>query len=298
MDPAIELIIEARPRPVGNVTVARLIPVAQRRHLGPFVFLDHMGPVAFPPGTGFDVAPHPHIGLSTVTYLFAGEVMHRDSLGSAQLVTPGAINLMTAGKGIVHSERSQPSFRATGGTVHGAQLWLGLPLAHEQGEPLFAHHPAASFPLFAAPGIRARVLFGSLFGKDSPALHPANPVLADVSLDAGATLDPPALSSDDERGLFLIEGELQIGEAVLRPNHLLVFKPSVPVVIRANQHSRALLLGGPRLDGPENGARFIDWNFVSSSKEKIAQAKADWIARKFPLVPGDEHDFIPLHANH
>jgi redox-sensitive bicupin YhaK (pirin superfamily) len=225
LDAAIELVISGRPRPVGNVTVARLIPVAQRRHLGPFVFLDHMGPVAFPAGTGFDVA----------------------------------------------------------------QLWLGLPLAHEQGEPLFAHH------IFESSGLRARILFGAAFGKTSPALHPANPLLAEVRFDPGATLEHPALTPEDERGIFLIEGELQLGETVLQPNQLLVFKPSVPVKLQANQRSRALLLGGPRLDGAE---RFIDWNFVCSSKEAIAQAKADWIARKFPLVPGDEEEFIPLHQNH
>jgi redox-sensitive bicupin YhaK (pirin superfamily) len=294
LDAAIELIISGRPRPVGNVTVARLIPVALRRHLGPFVFLDHMGPVAFPAGSGFDVAPHPHIGLSTVTYLFEGEVMHRDSLGSAQLVTPGALNLMTAGKGIVHSERSEASWRSTGGTMHGAQLWLGLPLAHEEGEPIFAHHPADSFPIVESSGIRARILFGAAFGQTSPALHPANPLLAEVQLEPGATLELPASTPSSERGLFLIEGELQLGETVLRPNQLLVFKPSLPIQVQANQKSRALLLGGPVLDG---GERFIDWNFVSSSKVKIAQARADWIARRFPPVPGDEVEFILLHAN-
>ena len=289
--PAVELVIDARARPVGNVSVARFIPVAQRRHVGPFVFLDHMGPVSFAPGQGFDVAPHPHIGLSTVTYLFAGEVLHRDSLGSAQRIEPGAINLMTAGRGVVHSERSEPAFRARGGTVHGAQLWLGLPRENEDDAPSFVHQPAESFPDVPIPRGQLRVLMGEAHGARSPLRHPAEPLFLDVQLEAGASLELPLAP---ERALCVIEGDLAVETHRAQENQLLVFNPSVPVVVTANQHSRLLVIGGAPLDGP----RFIDWNFVSSSKEKIEQAKRDWRERKFPRVPGDELEFIPLHENH
>ncbi len=313
MDQAVERIIEARARPVGNFQVARMLPVMQRRHLGPWVFVDHMGPVSFPPGDGLDVPPHPHIGLSTVTYLFEGEALHRDSLGSVQLITPGAINLMTAGKGIVHSERTRPERRAAGGTMHGAQLWLGLPLAHEEGEPRFEHFSAGSLPEIAREGLRARVLLGELLGARSPIAHPANPLFVDLQLEPGATLALDAAPEGHERALVVIEGAVAVlggagplasgGEPAREPaggdssheNQMLVLKSSVPVELRAEKHSRLLLLGGPPLVGAE---RFIDWNFVSSSKARIAQAKQDWIERRFPLVPGDELERIELHRDH
>lgn len=290
-DSAVELVIEARARPVGNVQVARVLPVAQRRQVGPFVFLDHMGPVSFAPGNGIDVAPHPHIGLSTVTYLFEGEILHRDSLGSVQLIRPGEVNLMTAGRGVVHSERSEQAWRASGGTLHAAQLWLGLPLAHEEEAPSFEHRSSQALPLVSLPGAQVRVLLGAVFGARSPTIHPADPLLLDVQLEAGASLELPP---GEQRALCAIEGELAVGAQTCARDQMLVFKPSVPAIVKANQHSRFLLLGGPPLDGP----RLIDWNFVSSSKERIEEAKANWRARAFPLVPGDEIEFVPLHENH
>jgi len=300
LDPAVGLVIEARARPVGNVSVARLIPVAQRRHLGPFVFLDHLGPVSFAPGGGFDVAPHPHIGLSTVTYLFKGEALHRDSLGSVQLIRPGELNLMTAGRGVVHSERSEPAWRARGGTLHAAQLWLGLPREHEEDQPSFEHHAAEALPSVQLRGATVRVLMGQAYGERSPVRHPARPLLLELEVEAGASLalplDRPAGQEEargalpGEHALFIVEGAISIGAARFERNRLLVFNASVPVVVSADQHSRCLLLGGPRLDGE----RFIDWNFVSSSKERSARAKAEWRAQSFPRVPGDEDEFIPL----
>ncbi|HEX8115321.1 MAG TPA: pirin family protein, partial [Kofleriaceae bacterium] len=189
---AIDLVIEARPRDVGTITVARVLPSPRRHMVGPFVFLDHLGPVTLAPGVGFDVRPHPHIGLSTVTYFLAGENVHRDSLGTVQTNRPGDLNLRTAGRGIVHSERADPAFRAAGGAMHGVQIWLALPDAHEDDEPSFEHHPAATLPAIApADGVRGRVLLGAAFDARSPVHHPSDPLLVDLELAAGAALDVP-----------------------------------------------------------------------------------------------------------
>lgn len=286
--PEIALVIEGRLHPVGSIEVARLLPVRERRAVGPFVFLDHMGPVAIPPGAGFDVKPHPHIGLSTVTYLFEGEAFHRDSIGSAQAIRPGDVNLMTAGKGVVHSERSEPAWREQGGALHGLQLWLGLPIANEEDEPTFEHHPRASFPEIEREGARARVVLGSALGERSPIEHPSKPWLVDVALDAGASF--LVESTSEERAVYVIEGEVAVRGRSFGPRRLLVGAPQAAIAVTARRPSRIVLLGGLPLDGK----RFMDWNFVSSSRERIEAAKAMWRAQTFPRVPGDDREYVPL----
>jgi len=284
---AIDLRVEGRPRDVGTITVARLLPSPKRRMVGPFIFFDHMGPVVLPPGVGFDIRPHPHIGLSTVTYFFAGENTHRDNLGTVQVNRPGDVNLMTAGRGIVHSERADPAFRATGGTMLGVQIWLALPDAHEDDDPSFEHHPETALPAIApAPGARGRVLIGSAFGARSPILHPSDPLLVDLALAPGTSIE---LAADvPERALFVVDGELEIGNERLGTNQLAVLCADRPVRTLATAASRVLWIGGSPL-----GPRFIEWNFVSSSREKIDRARDAWKARQFPVIPTDANEFIP-----
>ncbi|HEY0991650.1 MAG TPA: pirin family protein [Kofleriaceae bacterium] len=283
---AIDLVIEGRPRDVGTTTVARILPSPKRRMVGPFIFLDHLGPVALPPGVGFDVRPHPHIGLSTVTYFLAGTNVHRDSLGTVQINRPGDINLMTAGRGVVHSERAEPAFRAAGGAMHGVQIWLALPDAHEDDPPSFEHHPEATLPAIApAEGARGRVLIGAAFGARSPIRHPSDPLLVDLQLDAGASLDVHA--AVPERAVFVIAGELCVGDETLSADHLAVLG-SAPALATAHTATRALLLGGAPL-----GPRLIEWNFVASSRERIERARDAWRARQFPVIPSDDQEFIP-----
>jgi redox-sensitive bicupin YhaK (pirin superfamily) len=287
----IDTVIEARPRPVGTLTVARVLPALRRRTVGPFVFFDHMGPVTLAPGQGFDVPPHPHIGLSTVTYFFAGENVHRDSLGTTRRNLPGDVNVMTAGAGVVHSERADPDFRARGGVVHGAQIWLGLPTAHEDDPPSFEHHPEATLPAIApATGVRGRVLCGAAWGAASPIVHPSRPLLVDLQLDGGAVLalEGTALDPAVERGVLVIEGAIAIGDTELARDHLAALHPGAPAAITARGPARVMLLGGPPLDG----ARHLDWNFVSSSKDKLARARDRWRAREFPTIPGDDAERV------
>lgn len=285
--PAVDLVIEGRPRDVGTMVVARILPAAKRRMVGPFVFLDHMGPVQLAPGTGFDVLPHPHIGLSTVTYFFAGENVHRDSLGTVQVNRPHDLNIMTAGKGVVHSERADPAFREAGGLMHGIQIWLALPDAHEDDEPSFEHHPAATLPAITpGPGARGRVLLGSAFGASSPVRHPSEPLLVDLELDAGATIEVPADAA--ERAVFVIEGAVEIGDA-LAADHLAVLLPGKPVTVRATERARILVIGGSPV-----GARLIEWNFVASTRAKLDAARDAWRARKFPVIPTDPDEFVPF----
>jgi redox-sensitive bicupin YhaK (pirin superfamily) len=283
---AIDVVIEARARAVGTLTVARVLPAAKRRMVGPFVFLDHLGPIALAPGVGFGIAPHPHIGLSTVTYMLAGEQIHRDSLGSVQPIRPGDVNLMTAGRGIVHSERADPAFRDAGGALHVVQIWLGLPEAHEDDEPSFEHHPQATLPAIApAPGVRGRVLAGSAFGGRSPIRHPSDPLLVDLELAAGAAIE---LAADvAERALFVASGELVVGDQKLVANQLAVLC-SRATRVSASADARALVPGGPALP-----PRFIDWNFVSSRRDAIDRARDAWKARSFPTIPTDSVEFVP-----
>jgi redox-sensitive bicupin YhaK (pirin superfamily) len=289
---AIDLVIEARSRDLGTITVARVLPSPRRRMVGPFVFLDHLGPVTLAPGAGFDVRPHPHIGLSTVTYFLAGENVHRDSLGTVQTNRPGDLNLMTAGRGIVHSERADPAFRAAGGAMHGVQIWLALPDAHEDDAPSFEHHPAVTLPAIApADGVRGRVLLGAAFGARSPVLHPSDPLLVDVELAAGAAVEVPAGAA--ERAVFVIEGELRIADHALAADQLAVLCADRPVPVAAAAATRALILGGPPF-----GHRFIEWNFVSSSRDKIDRARDAWKAQQFPKIPTDDVEFVPWPELH
>jgi redox-sensitive bicupin YhaK (pirin superfamily) len=284
---AIETIIVPRPRDLGGFTVARVLPAAERRMVGPFVFLDQMGPADFAPGSGIDVRPHPHIGLATVTYLFRGEILHRDSLGSVQPIRPGEINWMTAGQGIAHSERTPPAIRASGGTLAGLQSWIALPKDDEETAPSFAHHGAAALPVVDGEGRRVRVLIGTIYGARSPVRTFSETLYADVSLTSGATLPVPA--EPEERALYLVKGTVEIAGEAIAPGRLLVLRPAAKIAVIARSAARLMLLGGAKLDGP----RHLWWNFVSSSRERIEQAKADWRDGRFPPVPGDG-EFIPL----
>ncbi|HEX2675748.1 MAG TPA: pirin family protein [Polyangiales bacterium] len=281
-------IIDGRARDLGGFTVRRVLPAAARRSVGPFTFFDEMSDHVFAPGEGIDVRPHPHIGLATVTYLFEGELVHRDSLGSEQPIRPGDINWMTAGRGIVHSERTSSERRKTASRMHGLQLWVGLPQAHEETAPSFHHHPAASLPKVDANGVRLEVLAGSAYGLTSPvqALSPLFYVAATFS--AGSTLSLP--NEHAERAAYVIDGAVARGAERIERGRMVVFESGVDTTLRCAAAARVVLLGGAPLDGQ----RFIDWNFVSSSRERIEQAKRDWQERRFPAVPGDDVEFIPL----
>jgi redox-sensitive bicupin YhaK (pirin superfamily) len=287
-EPAIDLVIEARVRHIDEFEVGRVLPAPARRMVGPFVFLDHMGPAALAPGHGFDVRPHPHIHLATVTYLFEGEVMHRDSVGSAQIIRPGAINWMTAGRGIVHSERTPPEARPHGTRMHGLQLWVALPRAHEDTEPGFSHHPADSLPELDDRGVRLRVLAGAAYGVTSPVPAFSPLFYVEATLDAGARLAVP--TDHEERAVYVITGELTCGATRVLPRAMAVLRPGAPLVLEAVTPTRLVMIGGAPLDGP----RYIWWNFVSSEKERIEQAARDWREGRFPKVPGDEIEFVPM----
>jgi redox-sensitive bicupin YhaK (pirin superfamily) len=286
--PGIEVVVEARPRDVVGFPVRRALPSLGRRHVGPFVFFDHMGPVDFAAGEGMDVRPHPHIGLATVTYLFDGEILHRDSLGSDQVIRPGDVNWMTAGRGIVHSERTPAGARARGGRTHGIQSWVALPLPDEETEPSFHHHAAGAIPVKKQTDATLTVIAGTAYGLESP-VHVFAPTLyVHARLDAGAHV---AVDTEHaERAAYVVEGEIEIGGKVFAPGHLVAFEPGAHVVVRARTAASAMILGGAPLDGP----RHVWWNFVSSSHERIERAKAEWRERRFPRVPGDDEEFIPL----
>ncbi len=292
--PDVEAILTPRDRDLGGFVVRRLLPASGHRTVGPYVFFDHFGPTGLAPGQGMDVRPHPHINLATVTYLFEGEIVHRDSLGSFQPIRPGDINWMTAGRGIVHSERTAPSLRATGSTVHGIQLWVGLPRAHEETAPAFHHHPAGTLPELRQSGVDIRVLVGEAFGQRSPVATFSRLVYADVRMDAGAMIELPDDVAD--RGAYVVDGEVSCGGERCPRWHMLLFRPGHRARLRAEAASRFVLLAGDRFPEP----RHIWWNFVSSSEERMEQAKRDWRERRgapdgpFPLVPGDETEFIPL----
>ncbi|HEY2744846.1 MAG TPA: pirin family protein [Polyangia bacterium] len=286
---AVSLVIEGRPRDLGGFSVRRLLPAKERRLVGPFIFFDHMGPNVFPPGHGIDVRPHPHIALATVTYLFEGAIMHRDSLGSAQPIEPGAVNWMMAGHGIVHSERTPPDARAHGGPLDGIQAWVALPTAREEDPPRFEHHPAAALPEIVRDGARLRVLAGSAFGATSP-VGVASPTLyVDARLDAGAALALP--DEHEERALYVAGGAVALDGRRYGEGHMLILRPGARVRVAADGGAaRLMLLGGAPLDGE----RHIYWNFVASTRARIEAAKDDWRERRFPTVPGDEHERIPL----
>jgi redox-sensitive bicupin YhaK (pirin superfamily) len=285
---AIEQVIVPRARDLGGFSVRRALPAAGRQMVGPFIFFDQMGPAEFLVGTGIDVRPHPHIGLATVTYLFDGEIMHRDSLGSAVPIKPGELNLMSAGAGIVHSERTAPEQRAMGPRLYGIQAWAALPKSHEEGAPSFAHYDAALLPRISGEGKTARIVMGEMFGETSPAAFPHPSFYAEAVLAPGAVL--PLDADYDERAIYVVSGEVDIAGESFGAGRLLVFRPGDRISVLATAQSRLVLLGGEPMDGP----RHIWWNFVSSSKERIDAAKADWKAKRFAPVPGDGDEFIPL----
>ena len=286
---ALDVVIVPRVRDLGGFNVRRALPSAQRQMVGPFIFWDQMGPAEFVAGEGIDVRPHPHIGLATLTYLFEGKIFHRDSLGSAQAITPGDVNWMTAGKGIVHSERTAPEWKAQPDRkMFGIQSWVALPQAAEEVKPNFFHHRAEMLPVIEAEGKRVRLIAGSLFGETSPVRTFSEMFYADVELSPGAKI--PLQASHEERAIYVAEGAIDIACDTFESGRLLVFRPGDEITVTAVAPSRLLFLGGEPMDGP----RHIWWNFVSSSRERIDQAKEDWAQRRFDIVPGDEQDFIPL----
>lgn len=272
----------------GGFTVRRVLPSVQRQAIGPFVFFDHFGPVTARPGDNHDVRPHPHIGLATVTYLFEGAMMHRDSTGVVQRIEPGAINWMTAGRGIVHSERTPDDLRDVERRSHGFQLWSALPAEHEEDAPAFSHTPASAIPVVALPGAIVRVLVGSAFGATSPVATLSPTLYLAIELEAGASLAIPAAAL--ERGIYSVDAEVTVAGALLPAGQMLVLDEGAVPVVCATQATRLMMLGGAPL-----GHRFMVWNFVSSRKERILQAQDDWEAQRFPAVPG-ETEFIPLPA--
>jgi len=284
---AIDLVIVPRTADLGGFTVRRALPSTRRRMVGPFIFFDHMGPAEFRAGQGVDVRPHPHIGLATVTYLFAGEIVHRDSLGSALAIVPGDVNWMTAGRGIAHSERTSPEHRAGGEHLHGLQCWVALPAGDEEMAPAFNHIGGALLPVVTGEGKTVRVVAGKLFGASSPVATLSDTIFADVTLSAGARL--PLDADYEERAIYIVAGEIEIAGDRFTEGRLLVFKPGDRITVKALRDARLVVVGGATADGP----RHIWWNFVSSRKERIEQAKADWKAGRFAHVPG-ETEFIPL----
>jgi len=285
---SIETVIVPRARDLGNFEVRRALPSAQRQMVGPFIFFDQFGPVLMKAGQGVDVRPHPHIGLATVTWLFDGGIFHRDSLGSEQSIAPGELNWMTAGKGIVHSERTTAADLARDRNVYGIQSWVALPKPHEDTAPAFEHVAMDRLPLIEDRGIKARIVAGSLYGATSPVKTHSDLFYADVQLQAGAALPLPV--EHVERGVYVAEGEIEVAGQRFESGRLLVFRPGDAITLRAVASARVMLLGGEPMDGP----RYIWWNFVSSSKDRIEAAKDDWKHARFAIVPGDEEDFIPL----
>ncbi len=283
---AIEQVIVPRARDLGGFEVRRALPAQGKQMVGPFIFFDQMGPAEFLVGQGIDVRPHPHIGLATVTYLFAGDLMHRDSLGTELAIKPGELNLMSAGRGIVHSERSSADARASGSRLFGIQAWAALPKSHEEGAPSFVHYDAPALPRITGEGKTVRLIMGSLYGARSPASFPHDCFYAEAVLAPGAVL--PLDPEYDERGVYIVSGEIDIAGQTYGEGRLLVFRPGDRISILALSMARIMLLGGEPMDGP----RHIWWNFVSSSRDRIAAAKADWKARRFDPVPTDAQEFI------
>jgi redox-sensitive bicupin YhaK (pirin superfamily) len=280
----VDVEVEARVRPIApGLEVRRALPTSLRRRVGPFVFLDHLGPAAT---SGIDVLPHPHIGLATVTYLYDGAFLHRDSLGSEQVIRPGAVNWMSAGRGVVHSERTPPRERTAGARIHGLQMWVALPTALEESAPSFAHHAESSIPELAVGGARLRVAAGSAFGATSPVAVSSPLLLVDVALERGAVLEVPGAA---ERAVYVVEGAVEADGAERRSGRLLVLRPG-EARLRAIEAARLMLLGGD----PPDGERHLAWNFVSSSKARIEGAKRDWRERRFPRIPGETDEFVPL----
>jgi redox-sensitive bicupin YhaK (pirin superfamily) len=285
---AIDLVIVPRSVDLGGFGVRRALPHVNRRMVGPFIFFDHFGPAEFRSGAGLDVRPHPHIGLATVTFLYEGEIVHRDSLGSDLSILPGAVNWMSAGRGIAHSERSRTDRNGPGRRLHGLQLWVALPASAEEGAPGFFHHDPEALPVVNGEGKTVRVIAGNVLGARSPVATSSDTLFADVALTPGATF--PLDADYEERAVYVTSGEIEIAGDRFAEGRLLVFRPGDRITVKAVTQARLAVVGGAAMDGP----RHIWWNFVSSRKERIDQAKADWRAGRFGKVPGDEAEFIPL----
>jgi len=283
----VELFVEPRAKDLGGFSVRRVLPAEERQLVGPFIFFDHMGPAEFEPGRGIDVRPHPHIGLATLTYLFEGEILHRDSLGNVQPIRPGAVNWMTAGRGIVHSERTPKEARVAKSRAHGIQSWVALPRAAEEAEPCFAHHAADSLPVVEAPGIRMTLIAGAAYGNRSPVETASDMFYLDVALETGATLTLPGEYED--RAAYVVDGEIRMAGEAIGAYMMVIARAGAQALLEATCPTRLMLLGGAPLDG----ARHIWWNLVSSSRDRIEQAKLDWKEGRFGRVPG-EVEFIPL----
>jgi redox-sensitive bicupin YhaK (pirin superfamily) len=284
---AIDLVIVPRTADLGGFTVRRALPHAQRRMVGPFIFFDHMGPAEFKSGQGVDVRPHPHIGLATVTYLFDGEIVHRDSLGSDIAIRPNELNWMSAGRGIVHSERTAADRRAGGERLHGLQCWVALPGEHEEMAPAFDHYDQTALPVVGGEGKTVRIVAGAMFGARAPVRTASDTLFADARLERGTTL--PLDATHEERAIYVVSGEIDVQGDRFASGRLLVFRPGDRITVGAATDAHVIILGGAAMDGP----RYIWWNFVSSRKDRIEQAKADWKAGRFATVAGDS-EFIPL----
>ena len=285
----VELVLLPRAHDVGGFEVRRALPAKERQMVGPFIFFDQMGPGEFLAGHGLDVRPHPHIGLSTVTYLFDGAIMHRDSLGSRQSITPGDVNWMTAGRGIAHSERTDTVLRSAASRLYGIQSWVALPKNAEETAPGFVHHPAASLPFIEDGGLQLRLVAGAGWGLAAPVAVSSPLFYADAILAPGAAVPLP--DEHEERAAYVLDGEVEVAGDRFEPGRMLIFRAKDKLSLRAGpKGARLLLLGGAAMDGP----RYVFWNFVSSSRERIEQAKAEWKAGQFAKVPGDEVEFIPL----
>jgi hypothetical protein len=283
---AIELLIEPRTRDLGDLTVRRALPDKRRQRVGPFIFFDHMGPAEFPPGTGVNVRAHPHIGLATITYLFEGEILHRDSLGYVQPIRPGAVNWMTAGRGIVHSEKVTDEVLASGQRLHGLQTWVALPTEAEEIEPSFEHYPAGDIPCVDENGATIRVVLGSAFGISSPVTTQSETLYVEVILEPGQSVEIP---DAEELAVYVVEGSVAVNDQFVEAGVLAVLEQRAKGTVTAESVARIMFVGGDALDGE----RYIWWNFVSSSRARIEQAKQDWRERRFDSVPG-ESDFVPL----
>ena len=283
----IELLIEPETKDLGEFVVRRTLPSKARQRVGPFIFFDHMGPAEFARGTGVAVRPHPHIGLATLTYLFEGTILHRDNLGFVQPIEPGAVNWMTAGRGIVHSERTPPDLFESGSKLHGLQIWLALPQELEEADPDFAHYPSEAIPVVTRPGVDIQIVAGSAFGQQSPVVTTSETLYLALDMQAGATLAVP--DGVDERAVYVVTGELRVGSRQITPGSMAVLRPDAFATLEALADSQAVILGGATLPG----RRYLWWNLVSSSRERIEQAKDDWRNDRFDKVPGDD-EFIPL----
>lgn len=279
--------IDARRRDLGGLEVRRVLPSARCRRVGPFVFFDHMGPLRLAPGQGFDLPPHPHIALATLTFLFEGEIVHRDSTGATQPIRPGDVNWMVAGSGIAHSERSSDEARRAGAFMHGIQTWVALPQNDEECEPSFEHHPAATLPTIVRPGLRLDVIAGEAYGARSPVGVRSPTLYVHATLEAGAALELD--SRYPERAVYVVEGGVSLQGGTLQAGAMLVVDSEVQAPLRSDEGCRLMLIGGEPLESE----RHIWWNFVSSSRDRIERAKEDWKEGRFPKVPGDD-EFIPL----